>query len=57
MGTKKAAPSYGFGSSTRDSGCKTKLNTPGPGAYKLRTSVGDVPSYAMPNRDESSKYV
>lgn len=57
MATKKAAPSFGFGSSTRDTGKKTKLNTPGPGAYKLRSSVGDVPTYAMPNRDEASKYV
>jgi hypothetical protein len=48
--TKKAAPNYGFGSSTRETGTKTKLMVPGPGAYKLRNSIGDVPDYAMPNR-------
>ena len=57
MGTKKTAPSFGFGSSTRETGMKSKMNVPGPGAYKLRSSVGDVPSYAMPGRDEASKYV
>ena len=55
--TKKSAPNYGFGSSTRATGTKTKLNVPGPGAYKLRSSIGDVPDYAMPNRSNDSKYV
>ena len=54
---KKTAPNYGFGTSTRASGTKTKLNVPGPGAYKLRSSIGDVPDYAMPNRTADSKYV
>ena len=55
--TKQAAPQYGFGSSTRETGMKTKLAVPGPGAYKLKSSIGDVPEYAMPNRDPNSKYV
>jgi len=49
LGTKKTAPNYGFGTSTRDKGIK-KLNVPGPGTYKLKSSVGDCPDYAMPNR-------
>ena len=55
--TKQAAPQFGFGSSTRETGMKTKLMVPGPGAYKLRSSIGDVPEYAMPNRDPKSKYI
>ena len=54
---KKQAPSYGFGSSTRDTGKKNKLNVPGPGAYRLKSSIGDVPDYAIPNRSEQQKYV
>ena len=50
---KKEAPKYGFGSSTREnaSGNK-KLNTPGPGSYKLISTIGDVPAHAMPNRPD-----
>ena len=54
---KKAAPNYGFGSSTRETGTKAKLAVPGPGAYKLRNSIGDVPDYAMPNRSPEHKYI
>ena len=54
---KKAAPNYGFGSSTRETGTKGKLAVPGPGAYKLRNSIGDVPDYAMPNRSPDHKYI
>ena len=49
MFTKKSAPNYGFGSSTRDKGFK-KLNVPGPGSYMLKATVGNVPEYSMPNR-------
>ena len=55
--TKKQAPSYGFGSSTRETGKKTNLNVPGPGAYKLKSSIGDVPDYSIPNRSDEQKYV
>lgn len=54
---KKNAPKYGFGSSTRETGQKTKLSVPGPGAYKLKSSIGDVPDHAMPNRDQKYKFV
>ena len=57
LNDKKAAPKYGFGSSTRDTGKKTKMNVPGPGSYKLKSSIGDVPEHAMPNRDDAFKYV
>lgn len=57
LGNKKAAPQYGFGSSTRETGKGKQLNVPGPGAYKLKSSIGDVPDHAMPNRDASYKYV
>ena len=54
---KKASPKYGFGSSTRETPGKSKLNVPGPGTYKLKSTVGDVPEHAMPNRDPQYKYV
>lgn len=54
--TKRDAPRYGFGSSTRD-GLKTKLNVPGPGSYRLRSTIGDVPEYAGTNRSDGDKYV
>ena len=50
---KKDAPKYGFGSSTRDE--KLKLNVPGPGSYRINSSIGDVPAYAMPNRSDEYK--
>jgi hypothetical protein len=38
---KKVAPSFGFGSSTR--AALKGMNVPGPGAYKINSSIGDVP--------------
>ena len=52
---KDKAPAYGFGSSTRAP--IKKLNVPGAGSYKIPTTIGDVASYAMPNRNEQYKYV
>lgn len=54
---KRESPKFGFGSSTRDGGTKTKLNVPGPGSYKLKSSVGDVPEYSIPGRKDEYKYV
>ena len=53
--TKKNAPKYGFGSSNRNT-FELKAG-PGPGAYKVPNTVGDVPSYAIPNRPDSMKFV
>jgi hypothetical protein len=33
------------------------MNVPGPGSYKLKSSIGDVPDYAIPNRSDAQKYV
>ena len=33
------------------------MNVPGPGAYRIPSSIGDVPNYAMPNRSDESKYI
>lgn len=54
---KKKAPQFGFGSSTRETGKGNKLNVPGPGSYKLKSSIGDVPDYAIPGRSDAQKYV
>lgn len=56
MKQKKDSPKYGFGSSTRDGQMK-KLNVPGPGSYKLKSSIGDVPDYSIPNKKDEFKYV
>jgi len=32
-------------------------DTPGPGSYRLPAKFNDLPSYALPNRPESSRYV
>lgn len=54
---KQSAPSFGFGTSKRpDITGGSKLQTPGPGNYKLPSKVGDVAAYAY-QRDEKSKYV
>jgi len=34
-----------------------KLDVPGAGTYKIPSTIGDVPSYAMPNRKDEYKYV
>lgn len=42
MATKRAAPKFGFGSSTREPP-KPSTKVPGPGAYRIPSSIGDVP--------------
>ena len=54
---KRDSPKFGFGSSTRDGQVNKRLNVPGPGAYKLKSSIGDVPEYAIPGRKDEDKYV
>lgn len=54
---KQSAPSFGFGSSKRPEIGKQNLNVPGPGSYKLPAKVSDVAAYALPNRNQDSKYV
>jgi len=49
LSNKTAAPKFGFGSSIRD-GKNSKLNVPGPGTYRIPSTIGDVPAFAMPNR-------
>jgi len=55
--TRRQAPQFGFGSSTRDGAKGKKLDVPGPGAYRVKSYISDVPDYAMPNRKQESKYV
>ena len=45
---------FGFGSSQKLP--KKDDKQPGPGYYLIPTQVGNVPSYAMPNRDSSFKF-
>jgi hypothetical protein len=55
LNNKTTAPKFGFGSSTR--AAPKGLAVPGPGAYKINYTIGDVPAYAMPNRDPAFKYI
>lgn len=55
LNDKRSSPKFGFGSSTR--GKLNGNNVPGPGAYKINSSIGDVPVYAMPNRSDEYKYI
>jgi len=57
MADKKSSPRFSFGTSTRETGKKYKLDVPGPGTYKLNMTVSDVPSYSIPNRPDAAKYV
>ena len=55
---KLSAPSFGFGTSKRpEIGGNKKMQTPGPGAYRVPTKIADTPAYNMPNRSPESKYV
>lgn len=56
LNNKTTAPKFGFGSSTRNSK-NAKAYVPGPGTYRIPTSIGDVPAFAMPNRPQEFKYV
>ena len=45
---QKSAPSFGFGTESRNEEKKSKLNVPGPGNYTAKTYTGkDLPSYSM----------
>jgi len=55
---KTKAPQFGFGSSKRpDITGNKKMQTPGPGNYKLNSKIGNVADFQMPGRDAKSKYV
>lgn len=49
-----AGYNFGFGSSKKLP--KREDKSPGPGHYFIPTQVGNVPSYAMPNRDATFKF-
>lgn len=58
LNDKKAGAKYGFGTSTRENVSPKRNNqSPGPGAYKINSTVGDIPTYAMPNRPDEFKYI
>ena len=53
---KSKAPWYGFGTGPQTD---MKINTlsPGPGTYRLPSTISNLPSYAMPGGKEDYKYV
>ena len=58
LNDKRSAAKFGFGTSTRENVSPKKQNaSPGPGAYKINSTMGDVPAYAMPNRPDEYKYI
>lgn len=48
-------PTFGFGTGSRHD--QKKDNTPGPGHYKVPCHVQNLPTYAMPDRNENFRYV
>ena len=52
---KKSAPSFGFGSSAQREPIKKTLS-PGPGGYKIPVMLADVPSYAMPSKNDEFRF-
>lgn len=56
MKNKTDAPKFGFGSSQRQP-MGNKNDSPGPGAYRINSKVGDVPAYAIPNRPDEFKFI
>lgn len=57
MNNKSQAPIYGFGSSERENILKKANPTPGPGAYKINSTISDLPAYALPNRPDDYKFI
>ena len=55
---KTSAPKFGFGSSKRpDITGGKKMQTPGPGNYKLPSKIGNVSAFQMPGQKAENKYV
>ena len=52
LNNKNASPRFGFGTSKRAPPAKA-TDGPGPGSYRLPSTVGDVPNYSMPNRSDA----
>ena len=58
LANKNSSAKFGFGTSKRpDVSPARKAFVPGPGQYKINVKVGEVPTYAMPNKAEEFKYV
>ena len=56
FGDKLASPSFGFGRGPQRTPL-VRSGVPGPGAYRVPVSIGNVLSYALPVKDEQFKYV
>ena len=56
LSDKKAAPSYGFGSSPQREPIKKTLS-PGPGGYRIPATIGNLPAYAGGNQNTNFKYI
>jgi len=55
---KPAAPRFGFGTSKRpDITGPKKMQTPGPGEYKVPSKISNMADFALPGRNQESKYV
>ena len=55
---KPSAPKFGFGTSKRpDITGPKKLQTPGPGQYKVPSKISNAADFALPGRSQENKYV
>ena len=59
LGSSMAGPAFGIGSSTREDGSasKSKMQTPGPGSYKVPTYIANLPKYSMPDRPDNLRFL
>lgn len=59
---KPKAPSFGFGTSTREKNylglsSKTLYNQPGPGSYRIPVHIGKTATFVSINKDDKYKFV
>ena len=52
---RKTAPAFRFGRAKRPE--LAKSITPGPGSYKIKVKIANVPDYALPSRKPEHLFV
>lgn len=55
LADKRQAPSFGFGKGPQIDPLR-KTISPGPGAYRVPSTVGNLPTYALPNQNDAFRY-
>lgn len=53
----KESPMFGFGSSQQRPSLTKKGDVPGPGHYRVKSMIADVPKYLIPNQADEFRFV